>query len=742
MELETQKVVIYLGGKEKFTDFLSHIKKINNKYTCLNLHDYEEIISEKIIDVVYFEKLCIDDNKFEKLDYYCKNNHISLYEVVEGEASDQENYSADYEKIYFPITTKELSMSLHISNIYRDISNKLGLEKKRNEEIMIGLAHSNVRVILLSDALQKLRVSENIILKKDGFLVYICDFLNSIKNMTSAESTFFIIYGNGGGISQLYDFNGLIIDTEGFSELKSLAEKIYTTSSVGELESSTDNTVFNFEFTRDGENLLMSGRQVIVNRKLYGAAISTHLNDKEEYSSYENSIEMMLFELEKSLERAALSKKLSAKNRELFEIYSRMDFLLKSSPAVLFNLCRKTYLKFEFVSENIEKLTGYNASELMRNEKIYPSIIHPDDIENFYSMLDVLIVQHSCVREYRLVTKFGRVVWVHDEVIAHLNEEGEITDIVGYLVDIDSQVKSHKQLQKKNVELEEAYRNIQITKDQLMQSDKLASIGQLAAGVAHEINNPVGYISSNLSTLNDYALDLIKIIETMKLKFSVDDYQNASENLLKVIDDVDYDYIKNDLPELLVQSLDGVNRVKQIVNDLKDFSHIDEEDWQLGDLHKGIDSTLNIVNNEIKYKADVVKEYGDIPEIQCIPAQLNQVFMNLLINAAHAIKTRGTIVIKTWKDGKHVMVSVSDSGHGIKKENLKRLFDPFFTTKPVGEGTGLGLSLAHGIIERHHGEIVVDSILDKGTTFTITVPIVQGEIESVNILDEEASQHE
>ena len=174
--------------------------------------------------------------------------------------------------------------------------------------------------------------------------------------------------------------------------------------------------------------------------------------------------------------------------------------------------------------------------------------------------------------------------------------------------------------------------------------------------------------------------------------------------------------------------------MKKIVQDLKDFSRVDtSQEWQLADLHAGIDSTLNIVRNEIKYKAEVVKEYGQLPQVECLPSQLNQVFMNLLVNAAHAMKDkeRGTITVRTGRrDDREVWVEVADDGSGIDPENLKRIFDPFFTTKPVGKGTGLGLSLAYGIVQKHQGAITLDSAPGRGTTFRIVLPVARRDIEA------------
>lgn len=261
---------------------------------------------------------------------------------------------------------------------------------------------------------------------------------------------------------------------------------------------------------------------------------------------------------------------------------------------------------------------------------------------------------------------------------------------------------------------------------QLLQSEKLASIGQLAAGVAHEINNPVGYVSSNITSLKTYIDDLLKVIEVYEQLEQDPASADALAQVKQTKEAIDLSYLREDIAELLAESSEGVNRVREIVQDLKDFSHVNEAEWQMADLHKGLDSTLNIVANEIKYKADVVKEYGQLPEIKCIASQINQVFMNLLVNAAHAIgDERGTITIRSGINEKQVWVEIQDSGKGIAAEDMTRIFDPFFTTKEIGKGTGLGLSLSYGIIQKHKGKIDVQSTLGQGTRFIISLPIEQ-----------------
>ncbi|MGC1816878.1 MAG: ATP-binding protein, partial [Casimicrobiaceae bacterium] len=202
--------------------------------------------------------------------------------------------------------------------------------------------------------------------------------------------------------------------------------------------------------------------------------------------------------------------------------------------------------------------------------------------------------------------------------------------------------------------------------------------------------------------------------------------QDVRRLLQTAKEELDIAFLKTDLSALMDESKDGITRVKVIVQNLKDFSHVGASDeWHFSDLRKGLDSTLSIVNNEIKYKAAVVKEYGDIPEVECLASQLNQVFMNLLVNAAHAIAERGTITIRTGQEADQVWVDIADTGHGIAPEHMQKIFDPFFTTKPVGKGTGLGLSLSYGIVQKHHGKMEVQSDVGKGTTFRVWLPVKQ-----------------
>lgn len=256
---------------------------------------------------------------------------------------------------------------------------------------------------------------------------------------------------------------------------------------------------------------------------------------------------------------------------------------------------------------------------------------------------------------------------------------------------------------------------------QLIQAGRMASIGQLAAGVAHEINNPVGFVNSNLGSLQRYVANLLTLLaayEQTEINLPVP----ALHVLKQVKQEVDIDFLREDVSSLLAESVDGLKRVTRIVQDLKNFAHVDEAERQFANLEDGLESTLRVVWNELKYKADVVKEYAGIPPIACFASQLNQVFMNLLVNAAQAIKGHGTITLRTGQNEHELWVEVGDTGEGIQPEHLARIFEPFFTTKPVGQGTGLGLSLAYGIVKKHLGRIEASSQPGSGSQFRIVLP--------------------
>lgn len=279
-------------------------------------------------------------------------------------------------------------------------------------------------------------------------------------------------------------------------------------------------------------------------------------------------------------------------------------------------------------------------------------------------------------------------------------------------------------LESKIKELEKANAEIKNTQSTLIQSAKMISLGQIVAGVAHELNNPVAFIYSNMHHLSGYIQKISQMVaEYEKMKGLLPESErNKIEKLEKTLD---IHFILSDMSELTRSCLDGANRTKEIVTGLRTFSRLDESVFKETDLQLGIESTLRLLKTEMKDGIRLVREFQPIPPVMCSSSQINQVFMNLLANAIQAIKAPGTIWVRTRRVGDNVEVEIEDSGHGMDEITLGRIFDPFFTTKTVGEGTGLGLSIAYGLIQKHQGNIVVSSRVGKGTKFVIILPIDQ-----------------
>jgi PAS domain S-box-containing protein len=380
-----------------------------------------------------------------------------------------------------------------------------------------------------------------------------------------------------------------------------------------------------------------------------------------------------------------------------------------------------------------------------RRRELYKLMLENKEVKNF---------------EVEMFCKDGGKRWVMLSTRAAFGEQGEILYVDGMLQDITERKRAEKALQELNEELEQrvaertreletantglrqlagqlesAYSDLKSAQSQMLQQEKMASIGQLAAGVAHEINNPVGFVMSNLNSLKKYTEKLLVFIgsQDKAIRDITDPAMERQRALLEILDGdrkaLKIDYIAGDALNLVEESIEGANRVKKIVQNLKSFSRVDQTENQPTDLNMAIESTLQIVWNEIKYKATVNREYGEIPITVCNAGELNQVFTNLLINAGQALRESGEITIRTWSEGDNIYLSFSDTGRGIPPEIRQRIFEPFFTTKEVGKGTGLGLSITYDIIKKHKGDIEVTSEPGKGTTFTIRLPVKSGPTE-------------
>lgn len=391
----------------------------------------------------------------------------------------------------------------------------------------------------------------------------------------------------------------------------------------------------------------------------------------------------------------------------------------------------------EYANQKYYQLTGFRAENILG--KAVPCLEAVDmQVDDYDDVWKGIRSGEEWRGELHSQKANGEWYWALASISPIRNSHGVITHIVIVQEDITLRKQMEEELRLKNVELQDTLEKLSYTQMQLFQQEKLAGIGTLAAGVAHEINNPLGFVISNFRSLNKYVQSLQDIFTTYHLVQT--EMQEAAEPKvqawLQTMQDVEkakkLSFILEDLQELLNESNDGLERVSKIIKELRSFSRVDRQDqWEEYELNKGIESSLLMARNEIKYYAEVQMELAEIPNVQAIGGAINQVLVNILVNAAQAIKRKsadalGQITIKTYSDADSVFCEIKDSGEGIAEEDITKIFEPFFTTKPVGEGTGLGLSISYDIIvNRHKGDIKVESELGVGTTFILRLPRLQ-----------------
>ena len=421
-------------------------------------------------------------------------------------------------------------------------------------------------------------------------------------------------------------------------------------------------------------------------------------------------------ELKIAIEMALYKAHVDAKRRlaeaALRESKEKYHALFKSASDAIFVIDVETMCILDG-NEAAQNIYGYSHSELLKM-KIFDL---SDEVEKTKALIRdniAITVPHRYHRK-----KDGTVFPVEIKTNCFVLNDRKTT--ISGIRDISERIEAEKE--KKKFEA------------QLTLAQKMESVGTLAAGIAHEINNPVGFVSCNIDTFSNYMKDINVLInyyqqlwETLKgynQENLSDEIKEQIEIISKYEEDIEIDYLKQDIPELLRDCKSGTRRVERIIGDLKTFAHPGNDEQISFDINQRLESTLNIINNELKYKASVIKNFEEIPLVKGYPQKLNQVFMNILVNAAQAIVKTGEIKIQTKNNKGNVVVSISDTGAGIEKENLSKLFDPFFTTKDVGKGTGLGMNISYNIIKEHNGTIDVKSRVGKGTTFTITFPGVE-----------------
>ncbi|MBN2001072.1 PAS domain S-box protein [candidate division KSB1 bacterium] len=374
---------------------------------------------------------------------------------------------------------------------------------------------------------------------------------------------------------------------------------------------------------------------------------------------------------------------------------ARFRSLVENANDIIFSTNAKG--EFTYLSPQFRENTGYSVDEFIGHSP--ERLIHPEDIENFrQTWLNSSSVDFY-EKEYRLKHRAGDWKWFVIRTTPIMDKDNQMVEHIGIAHDVSALKKALRQLEKSNNELIE-------TQSQLIQSEKMAALGNLVAGIAHEINTPVGAVNSMHNTL-------VRALDKLKAEIK----QHYVQQNVQRIDDL-FNIIEQ--ANKVIKS--GSERVANIVKRLRSFARLDEAELKDADIHEGIEDTLILLQHEMKHNIKVIKKYGNIPKIDCYPGRLNQVFLNLLINARQAIKSDGKIFIRTYFKNEKVHIEFKDNGCGIPPQDLPKIFDPGFTTKGVGIGTGLGLSICYQIINDHMGEILVKSQPGEGSTFTVVLP--------------------
>jgi two-component system NtrC family sensor kinase len=380
-------------------------------------------------------------------------------------------------------------------------------------------------------------------------------------------------------------------------------------------------------------------------------------------------------------------------------------------------------------------LLGYNSKQQILDNLRLDSLFHSE--KNLQKWKDLINTQWF-VKEFEatLVKKNGGLIAAL-LTSCTIQLPAQKNPVHATLVrDVTESMRNKMQVHKMNVELIDSLYNLRKTQPKLVQQEKLASIGQLAAGIAHELNNPIGFISSNFTSLRAYIgiiKNYIHIFEGLISRMNTSGGGKKAELIQELNtfrDEKKLDYIFKDIDDLANESMEGIQRITEIVRSLRNFSRIDNESGiEQYDFNDALESTLTVAKNEIKYVADVKKELAEIPLVECIGGEINQVLLNIIVNSAQAIKSqnqkeKGLITIRTYRKDDYAVCEISDNGPGIPKNIIGKIFDPFFTTKEAGKGTGLGLNISYDIVvHKHKGDLFVESTKGKGTTFTIKLPL-------------------
>ncbi len=404
-------------------------------------------------------------------------------------------------------------------------------------------------------------------------------------------------------------------------------------------------------------------------------------------------------------------RKSEEKHRQLIEIMNEGFAILDKNGIIT------------YVNARLCQMMGYEQGELIN--RLTVDFLDMENLENMQKHITSRSEGRNIPYEVEWIRKDGSKLPTIVSPMPLFDEEGKFEGNVAVLTDISELKKIENELITKNKELEKTLKTVKEMHTQLVISEKMASLGQITAGVAHEIKNPLNFVKGNIEPLKRDIHDIITILNKYESIIESKDLKNNFSEVESLKNETDYAYLIEEIKKLTDGILEGAHRTAEIVKSLGSFSHTDGDKFIKTNIHEGIDSTLTLLGSKIKERITVHKDYGDLPEIECIPGKLNQVFMNLLANATQAIAEKGDIFIKTSLDGSNIHISIKDTGMGMNEEVQKHIFEPFYTTKEFGKGTGLGLSITYSIVEQHQGNIAVKSEPGKGTEFFISLPLNQ-----------------
>lgn len=404
------------------------------------------------------------------------------------------------------------------------------------------------------------------------------------------------------------------------------------------------------------------------------------------------------------------------------ELALHINTLESTSCGISISDARQHDMPLIYVNSAFLQMSGYSVEEIAgKNCRFLQGEDH--DQEARFIIREALNTGKHCQVLLKNYRKDGTLFW-NDLIISPIrNKEGELTHFVGVQNNVTDREEARRATTIKQIELENTMATLRETQVMLVHSEKMNALGQMVAGIAHEINNPLAFVASNMHSLKRMAEDLKSAYEQLTLAVGTTGNEDLKAIAAKLSKEADFDFISEDLDDLIGSSMEGLRRVKGIVNNLRNFSRLDEAEEKIASIKECIESTIEIVGNAVKSKLTIDCQLNDISPIKCHPSELNQVFLNLIMNAAQAIKHKGRLEIKGLETKEALILTFTDNGQGMDALTQEKIFNPFFTTKAVGDGTGLGLAISYKIItDGHKGTITVDSEVGKGTSFTITLP--------------------